>query len=145
MSKLDTLPKLFVVSTAIISSFMSVNFLQAEELKGNKIYNYPDSNRVSRYRKKVFDRDLIHPHELPGGEPYIRTTRGWKGVDTGQIYNRSWLAKKRGITLEELNKRDEVRKEILPPRDPRYEMLPGEEEIYPYTGPTGLEPDDDAM
>lgn len=147
MTKVNKLLCPIVLSMTVISlsQYYNVTFLEAQEQKGDKIYNFPNSNRVDRYTKKIFDEDLIHPDELPGGEPYIRTPRGWKGVDTGQLYNRSWLAKKKGITLEELDKRDAVKKEVVvPPHDPRYDMVPGEEEAYPYTGPTGLEPDDDA-
>lgn len=134
------------MTSAVLAAFshnLTATFIRAEEKKGGKIYNFPNSNRVDRYTKKVFDKDLIHTDELPGGQSYYLTPRGWKGATTRQIYNRSWLAKKKGITLEELNKRDEVKKEIVPPHDPQYDMLSGEEEIYPSTGPTGLNPDDD--
>jgi hypothetical protein len=131
----------------LISSSYSfgVIFAEPREKKGSKIYNYAGTNRVSRHRKKVFDTDLIDTDELPEGQIYFPTARGWKGGTTGQIYNQSWLAKKKGITLEELNNQDAVRKEAsVPPHDPQYDILPGEEESYPYDGPTGLEPDDDA-
>lgn len=145
MCELSRLIRLFAASTVLISfdPYPVMTFAQTEEKRGSKIYNYAGTNRVSRHRKKVFDRDLINTEELPEGQIYFPTTRGWKGGTTGQIYNRSWLARKKGITLEELNKRDELKKEIVPPHDPQYDMLPGEEEIYPYTGPTGLNPDDD--
>lgn len=59
------------------------------------------TRRIMVYRERIDKArergDLFDIEELPAGQSYVETGRGWKAEQTGKIYDRKWLEEKRAL------------------------------------------------